>query len=134
MSDEEQRHIFTKNLLKYLSESGKTQKEIATAINVSPQTFNTWCQGIALPRMGKVQMLADYFGILKSDLLEEKETSRKDGYYLNNETATMAQKIFENKELRTLFDAAQDAAPEDLQTVHSMLLALKRKERGNIDN
>ena len=46
----------------------------------------------------------------------------------------MAQDIFENKELRMLFDTARDAEPEDLQAVHNMLLALKRKERGNIDD
>ena len=45
---------------------------MADAIDVSPQTFNTWCQGIALPRMGKVQRLADYFGIGKTDLIDEK--------------------------------------------------------------
>lgn len=73
MADEEQKIIFSKNLNKYLSQSQKTQKEVAEAINVSPQTFNTWCQGIALPRMGKVQKLADYFGILKSDLIDNKE-------------------------------------------------------------
>ena len=50
----------------------KTQKEVADAISVSPQTFNTWCQGIALPRMGKVQKLADYFHIEKSDLIDER--------------------------------------------------------------
>lgn len=61
---------------------------------------------------------------------EEKKDGPK--YYLNDETAAIAQDIFENKELRLLFDAARDAAPEDLETVHSMLLALKRKERGNI--
>lgn len=72
MSDEEQKKIFSENLLRYLSESGKTQREVADAIQVSPQTFNTWCQGIALPRMGKVQMLADYFRIKKSDLLDRK--------------------------------------------------------------
>ena len=55
-------------------------------------------------------------------------------YYLNEETTKMAQKIFENKELRMLFDAAQDADAADLETVHSMLLALKRKERGTVDN
>ena len=54
-------------------------------------------------------------------------------YYLNEETRDMAQKIFEHKELRMLFDAARDASPEDLETVHSMLLALKRKEQGNSD-
>lgn len=75
MADEEQKRIFSKNLNKFLSQSQKTQKEVAEAINVSPQTFNTWCQGIALPRMGKVQKLADYFGILKSDLIDDKEES-----------------------------------------------------------
>ena len=54
-------------------------------------------------------------------------------YYINDETASIAQEIFDNKELRLLFDAAKDAQPDDLQTVHQMLLALKRKERGDID-
>lgn len=62
---------------------------------------------------------------------KENESDAK--YYLNEETAAIAQDIFENKELRLLFDAARDADPEDLEAVHTMLLALKRKERGNID-
>ena len=69
--------IFKKNLLKYLNASNKTQKEVADAIRVSPQTFNTWCQGIALPRMEKLQLLADYFHITKSDLIEEKVDFKK---------------------------------------------------------
>ena len=38
---------------------------------------------------------------------------------------------YDNKELSVLFDAAQDAEPEDLQALHGMLMALKRKEKGN---
>lgn len=72
MSDDMQQKIFTRNLNRYVSESGKTQKEIAQAIKVSPQTFNTWTKGIALPRMAKIQALADYFHILKSDLIDDK--------------------------------------------------------------
>lgn len=75
MSEETQKKIFSRNLLKYIDISQKKQKEIADAIGVSPQTFNTWCQGIALPRMGKVQALADYFHINKSDLIEDKEST-----------------------------------------------------------
>lgn len=71
MSDEKQKEIFSKNLNKYLHLFNKTQKEVADAIGVIPSTFNTWCQGIALPRMGKVQALADYFKINKSDLIDE---------------------------------------------------------------
>lgn len=72
MTDKEQKKIFARNLNNYLAQSGKTQKEVADAIKVSPQTFNTWCKGIAIPRMGKVQLLADYFKIGKSDLIENK--------------------------------------------------------------
>lgn len=72
MTEAEQKKIFSKNLNKYIAASNKTQKEIADSIGVSPQTFNTWCQGIALPRMGKVQALADYFSIGKTDLIDEK--------------------------------------------------------------
>lgn len=71
MTEQDQKKIFAKNLRYYISQTQKSQKEIADALHVSPQTFNTWCQGIALPRMGKVQLLANYFNINKSDLIEE---------------------------------------------------------------
>ena len=72
MPDDIQKKIFSKNLLDLLESREKSQKEVANAIGVSPQTFNTWCQGVAIPRMGKVQLLADYFRIKKSDLIESK--------------------------------------------------------------
>ena len=115
MSETEQKRIFQKNLLKYISASDKTQKEIADAIGVSPQTFNTWCQGIALPRMGKVQLLADYFHINKSDLIEERDDISSDVYYLNEETRQIAQEIFENPDLKSLFDMSRKMTPERLK-------------------
>lgn len=61
----------------------------------------------------------------------ENETNKQSqSYYLNPKTSRIAQQIYDNKELSLLFDAAKDAEPEDLQTVHSMLMALKRKEKG----
>lgn len=35
--------------------------------------------------------------------------------------------IYENKELRVLFDAARDVDPETLKKVYDMLLIMKRK-------
>ena len=86
-----------------------------------------------MPNADKVQKLAEYFNVSTEYLLtgEEKEGGEK--YYLNDETAKMAQKIFESKELRTLFDAAQDASTEDLEAAHNVLLALKRKEKNYDD-
>ena len=75
MSEREQTSIFSSNLNRLLREREKSQKEVADAIGVSPQTFNTWCKGIALPRMGKIQRLADYFMVNKSVLLELPSTA-----------------------------------------------------------
>ena len=80
----------------------------------------------------RLQDIAEYLGVSSEYLLngDEKES---DKYYLNDETAEMAQALFENRDLRVLFDAARDASPEDLKTTYDMLMALKRKERGEND-
>ena len=78
MNNDAQQKIFTSNLNYYLQRTDKTQKEVAGKIGVSPQTFNTWTQGIAIPRMGKIQALADYFGINKSDLIENRTDKSAD--------------------------------------------------------
>lgn len=72
MTEEEQIKIFARNLNYYISLTGKQQKDIAKDLQLSPTTFNTWCRGKIMPRMGKVQMLADYFHIGKSDLIDDK--------------------------------------------------------------
>lgn len=83
-----------------------------------------------IPSMEKIQKIADFLHVSITDITgEEKEGDEK--YYLNEETAEMAQALFENKDLRVLFDAAKDASPEDLKTTYDMLMALKRKERGD---
>lgn len=129
MADEEQKRIFSKNLNKYLSLFNKTQKEVADAIDVSPQTFNTWCQGIALPRMGKVQRLADYFGVGKTDLIDEKSETDNTPYYLNDETREIAQEVFEKPELRSLFHVARDIPPERLKAHIDFMKSLKEQEK-----
>lgn len=90
--------------------------------------------GVTTPNTSKIKAIADYFGVSVDYLMtgEEKEGGEK--YYLNDETAKVAQEIFNNKELRALFSVTKDAAPEDLRALHSMALALKRKERGYDDD
>ena len=131
MAEDEYKKIFAKNLKHYMTSQGENQMDLMRDLGLSSSTVSNWCTGAKLPRMDKVQLLADYFHIMKSDLLEEKSSSNTDDYYLNPETSKIAQEIYDNKELSLLFDAARDADPEDLQTVHSMLMALKRKEQGN---
>lgn len=81
------------------------------------------------PSVEKLQQIAEYLNVTVDYLVSGKENAEKETYYLNDETAKAAQEIFENKDLRVLFDAARDASPEDLKTTYNMLMALKRKER-----
>jgi len=67
------REVFAKNLSRYLDRFGVDQKIVAEAVGVAPSTFNEWIKGKKYPRIDKIEMLAQYFGILKSDLIENKE-------------------------------------------------------------
>ena len=77
-----------------------------------------------------MQKIADFFGVSIEYLMTGEEKEGGERYYLNEETAEMAQTLFGNRNLRVLFDAAKDASPEDLKTTYDMLMALKKKERG----
>ncbi len=127
MSDELQKKIFSKNLNKYISRSGKKQTEIAADIKVIPQTLNSWCTGQAMPRIGKIQLLADYFGINKSDLLEEKEDIDEEGYYLDDDARDMAQFMYENPDYKVLFDASRKVKKEDIEFVKEMIDRLSNR-------
>ena len=71
MSNLGNKEIFAKNLSFYLGRSGKDQKEVAEVVGVAPSTFNEWMKAKKYPRIDKIEILANYFGILKSDLIEE---------------------------------------------------------------
>ena len=115
---------------KLLKEHGVTAYRVAKETGVTTATLTSWKQGKYAPKPEKMQKIADFLHVSITDITgEEKEGGEK--YYLNEETAEMAQALFENKNLRVLFDAAKDASPEDLKTTYDMLMALKRKERGD---
>ena len=116
-----------------LQKFGVTTADVCKATGIGQSTMSNWKNRRNLISGKNAQLIADYFGVSVDYLMTGKEKEGRETYYLNEETSKMAQDIFENKELKMLFDAARDAEPEDLQTVHSMLLALKRKERGNVD-
>lgn len=67
------KNIFAKNLRHYMHINEKSRKEVSEAIGVSYYTFSDWVKGKKYPRMDKVELLARYFGCLKSDLIEDKK-------------------------------------------------------------
>jgi transcriptional regulator with XRE-family HTH domain len=118
---------FAKLLKYYLMLNGKTQSDLVNDLGYEKSTVSNWCSGTRVPKVDTIIDIAKYLHVEPGDLIVEPET--KPTYYFDDETAQKAQEIFENKQLSLLFDAARDAEPEDLETVHTMLMALKNKEK-----
>lgn len=76
MSEGEYRKIFVKRLNYYMTKNNKTQSDLIKDLGYSSSTISNWCTGLKLPRMDKIEILANYFGVNKSDLLEDKPIER----------------------------------------------------------
>ena len=72
MPEEVYRKIFSRNLIHYMEMNGKTQTDLINDLGFNKSAVSTWCNGTRLPRMDKVDALAKYFKINRSDLIEEK--------------------------------------------------------------
>jgi repressor LexA len=91
------KEIFSRNLKRYLENSGKTQKEAAEFVDVSTGTFCDWTKGRSYPRMDKVQKLADFFGIKKSDLVEDVNIVKESVSNKEQEVLDLFHKVPEEK-------------------------------------
>lgn len=89
MSSLGNKEIFAKNLTMYLKRFGKSQREMADIVGVSSSTFNDWANGKKYPRIDKIEFMANYFGVKKSDLIEEHKEICPDDLIL-----TEAEKAF----------------------------------------
>lgn len=80
------REILSMNLNYYLKLSGKTQREIAEDLGYSPSTISDWFSGKKYPRINSLQAISDYFGIMKSELVELKIISLENITPINGQT------------------------------------------------
>lgn len=113
--------IFAKNLKFYVIKSGKTQSKIASDLGVSKGTFSDWTAGRSHPRMDRVQQLAEYFGISKSQLVEDSDGDFKSEY------AIIARIVKERPILRRLYYAIVNVSDEDLEHIVLLTERLGRK-------
>lgn len=73
MNAEYDKTIFAKNLRNQMDLKQKNSSDICELLSVSRSTVSDWLNAKKMPRMDKVEILANFFHILKSDLIEEKK-------------------------------------------------------------
>lgn len=69
--------IMSKNLKYYIEKSGKDRRELSEEWGFPYSTVSEWVNGRKYPRIDRIEVMADYFGIQKSDLIEDKMTEEK---------------------------------------------------------
>lgn len=85
MGEDTYKKIFSKNLRRIMYENDKTQVDLIRDLGFNKSAVSTWVNGSRLPRMDKVQQLADYFGCLRSDLIESPMAAAEEEYILSAE-------------------------------------------------
>lgn len=70
MSNLGNKEAMSDNLHRLLNERGLSQKKVADDLNIKPTTFSGWFNGHVYPRIDKIEMMADYFNVQKSALIE----------------------------------------------------------------
>jgi repressor LexA len=92
--------ILSKNLKYYIERSGKDRRELADIWGFPYSTVTEWINGKKYPRIDRIEVMADYFGIQKSDLIEDKEKPivEDDGHSERlRQLLTFAQSVPEDK-------------------------------------
>ena len=75
MSDLGNKEIFAKNLKYYMELNNKDRSDVCKDLNFPYTTFAEWYNGNIYPRIDKIEMLANYFGVSKSELVEPASTT-----------------------------------------------------------
>lgn len=111
---------------KLLKEKGVLAVDVCRATGISQAAISVWKKRRGSITAKNAAKIADFFGVSVAYLMGQTEEREENaGYYVYGETAAVAQELFENPDLRMLFDAARDSKPEDLKTAAALLRRFK---------
>lgn len=115
------KEILAANLKKYIEASGKDRKDLAEIWGFPYSTVTDWINAKKYPRVDRLQIMADYFGILKSDLTEKPLTNeiKKD----NDTIANIIVRMRTDKEFLSVLELLNELDNEKLSSVKHILNA-----------
>lgn len=118
------KEIFAENLKRLIEQKGITINDLSVILDVPYGTVWNWTAAKAYPRIDKIEMMAKYFGVNKSDLVEKPEDVMED----------KLEKAFRGRaDMKKLFKLADKLDPKELYAIIKTLEALTG-ENGTDDN
>ncbi len=114
--------VFGRNLRRMMAEREITQAQMSRDLSIPKTTISGWMNGKRAPKMQMFDRLCEYLECKRSDLME---SHKKGHYYIVNETEQIAKAIYNDPDLRLLFDAARGSDPGNLKLAAEMLKRMK---------
>lgn len=115
------KNTFAKNLKHYMELNGKSRRDVCQALGFSYYTFSDWVNGKKYPRMDKVEMLSDYFGILKSDLIEERTEEHREMQKKNDTLTDIVLRMQSDEDFYNAVTAIYDLDSAKLSSLLNLL-------------
>ena len=123
MSNLGNKEVLAKNLGFYMDRKGVTQKELAEVVGVGTSTVNDWIKAKKYPRIDAIEKMANYFRILKSDLIEEKSEDYRQAEQKIDAIADVTIRMKNDNDFLELVKSLNGLNAEQLQGVKAMLAA-----------
>lgn len=104
---------------------GYTNKELAELSGVPLGTLSKIVSGTTKdPQLSALMAIAKALGCSVEDFVDRDETEPNE-YYVSREVSKMAQEIYDNPELRILFDASRKLTKDDVLAVVDIVKRMK---------
>lgn len=71
MSDFGNKEVFSKNIKKFMEINNVDRYKLAEALDIKYTTLSDWINGKIYPKIDKIELIANYFNVSKSALIEE---------------------------------------------------------------
>lgn len=125
MSDLGNKAIMAENIQRLMDSRGIDRNKICADLGFKYTTFTDWVKGNTYPRIDKIELMANYFGVPKSELVEKYT----EGYYTDREAAEFAEYLRTRPGARILFSAAKDMSKEEMEETVKYIEFLKSKHK-----
>lgn len=129
MSNIGNKEVMSKNLKYYISRSNKDRRELAEIWGFPYSTVTEWINGKKYPRIDRIEVMADYFGILKSDLIEEKTPEDHEMIKKNDILSDIILKLNEDAELLEMVETLSNLGFEQRNAIKPVLNAFSKVDK-----
>lgn len=121
------KEVFSRNLRALMERFGKERKQVCEDLDFKYTTFADWYNGKKYPRIDNIEKLARYFGVLKSDLIEDKGGT----FSIDAPAPTLFDKyreVLAEEGVRVLFDADANMTEEQIKEIVEFIKFKRRTE------